>query len=297
MSQSAVFKVAVVGASGYAGGEVLRLLAGHGNAQVTTVCAQASAGDQLIKHQPHLVSLENLKLESADPSQLAKHDVVILALPHGASSQLTNQLEQLAPGLLLLDLGADHRLINQQDWLDYYGADPAEPWVYGLPELVTGWGAGPPKQRSQLIGATRVAVPGCNASAVTLALAPGLASGLLDPQDIVAVLACGTSGAGKALKPHLLASQILNSASPYQVGGIHRHIPEIIQSLSQACPPGADPVSLSFTPTLVPMARGILATITAKPGPAFDLAKLHQPWQAAYGSESFIQLLPEGSWP
>ncbi|MCL1898310.1 MAG: N-acetyl-gamma-glutamyl-phosphate reductase [Micrococcales bacterium] len=291
------FSVAVAGASGYAGGEVLRLLANHPNAQIKTVTANANAGDSLSNHQPHLVSLNHLVLEPTEPAKLAQHEVIFVALPHGASGKLTVELEQLAPHTLIIDLGADHRLVNPDDWAVFYGGEAAEPWTYGLPELVTGWGEAPPKQRSKLPGATRIAVPGCNATAVTLALGPGIAAGYLDPSDLVAVLACGPSGAGKALKPHLLASEILGSTSPYAVGGSHRHIPEIIQSLNQAAPAKAAKPALSFTPTLVPMARGILATVTAKPGPKFDQATLRQPWEVAYQQEPFIQLLPQGTWP
>ena len=289
--------VAVAGASGYAGGEVLRLLANHPFVQIGSVTANTNAGEALIKHQPHLPSLAGRVLEPTNPANLAQHDVVFLALPHGASGQLTAELEQLAPDSLIIDLGADHRLTNPDDWTSYYGGAAAPAWTYGMPELVTGWGQEPSKQRTKLQGAKRIAVPGCNATAVILALAPGIAAGYLDPKDLVAVLACGPSGAGKTLKPHLLASEILGSASPYAVGGSHRHIPEIIQALRQSAPAGALEPSLSFTPTLVPMSRGILATITAKPGNNFDQATLRKPWQLAYGQEPFIQLLPEGSWP
>jgi N-acetyl-gamma-glutamyl-phosphate reductase len=119
---------------------------------------------------------------------------------------------------------------------------------------------------------------------------------MLDPQDLVAVLACGVSGAGKKLAGHLLASEILGAASPYAVGGTHRHIPEIIQNLSKSSPGRAAP-TISFTPTLVPMARGILATVTARPGPQFDPATLRTAWETAYSGEHFVRLLPEGMWP
>ncbi|HSI92705.1 MAG TPA: Asd/ArgC dimerization domain-containing protein, partial [Jiangellaceae bacterium] len=150
------------------------------------------------------------------------------------------------------------------------------------------------KQRAALAGATRIAVPGCNATAVTLALAPGLAAGVIEPTDLVAVLACGTSGAGKVLKPHLLASEIMGSASPYGVGGEHRHVPEIEQNLALAA---GGPVAVSFTPTLVPMARGILATTTARPVRGTDAAAVRAAWAAAYAGEAFVRLLPAGQWP
>jgi N-acetyl-gamma-glutamyl-phosphate reductase len=208
-----------------------------------------------------------------------------------------------------VDLGADHRLEDPADWADSYGGDHPGTWTYGMPEMLTGWcggragvsgtepGRGLPKQRAALAGARRIAVPGCNVTAVTLALAPGIAAGALDTRDLSAVLANGVSGAGKAPKPHLLAAEILGAASPYAVGGTHRHIPEILQNLRLAAPPGTPEPTISFTPTLVPMARGILATVTARPGPAFDPADPLAPWRAAYAGERFVHLLPPGTWP
>jgi len=294
------FSVAVAGASGYAGGEVLRLLAGHPDAQVKTVTASSDqVGDKLIQHQLHLLRYADLTLEPTNLDTLAGHDVVVVGLPHGASAALTEQLEHLKPSPLVMDLGADHRLISPQDWADYYGGPAAAPWTYGMPELLTGWDqTNPPKQRTNLPGANRVAVPGCNATAVTLALAPGIASGWLSPTDLVAVLACGVSGAGKAYKPHLMAAELIGQASPYAVGGSHRHIPEIKQNLLGAMAPGSPgDLTLSFTPTLAPMTRGILATVTAKPGPNFDPDQLTWPWQVAYADEPFVHLLEAGSWP
>ena len=142
--------------------------------------------------------------------------------------------------------------------------------------------------------ARTVAVPGCNVTAVTLALQPGVSGGVVDPGDVVAVLANGYSGAGKSLKPHLLASEGMGTAMPYAVGGSHRHVPEIEQNLRLA---GAEQVRLSLTPTLVPMPRGILATVTAPLAAGTDPAVVRQAWQAAYEEEPFIHLLPEGQWP
>ncbi|HEX5994892.1 MAG TPA: N-acetyl-gamma-glutamyl-phosphate reductase, partial [Jiangellales bacterium] len=198
---------------------------------------------------------------------------------------------ELGDEVLVVDCGADHRLQNAPDWAAFYGGDHAGTWPYGLPELVDRTGA---KQRAALANAQRIAVPGCNVTAVSLALAPGLAAGVIQPDDLVAVLACGTSGAGKTLKPHLLASEIMGSVKPYAVAGAHRHIPEIEQNLSAAA--GA-PISISFTPTLVPMARGILATATARlAGPTVG-SHVREAWEAAYADEPFVHLLPAGQWP
>lgn len=280
--------VAVAGASGYAGGELLRLLLGHPEFEIGAVTAHNSSGSRLGEVHPHLVPLAGRVLEPTTPDLLAGHDAVFLALPHGASGALAAQLPE---GALVVDCGADHRLRDPGAWAEFYGTGHAGAWPYGLPELVLG-GASNGKQRDVLRGARRIAVPGCNVTAVTLALAPGLAAGVIEPDDLVAVLACGTSGAGRAVKPQLLASEVMGAASPYAVGGVHRHIPEIEQNLGLA----ADaPVRLSFTPTLVPMSRGILATVTA--GLAGPAAGLRDAWAAAYDAEPFVHLLPEGQWP
>lgn len=278
--------MAIAGASGYAGGELLRLLLAHPELGVGTVTAHSKAGDRLTAHHPQLIELADRTLAPTTAETLAGHDVVILALPHGASAEIAAQLPD---DVLVLDCGADHRLTDAAAWQRFYGTEHAGSWPYGLPELVHADGH---KQRDALPGARRIAVPGCNVTAVTLALAPGLAAGVVAPDDIVAVLACGPSGAGKSLKPHLLASEILGAATPYAVGGVHRHIPEIQQNLQLAA--GAD-VTLSFTPTLVPMSRGILATVTAKL--TGDAAAARNAWEAAYADEPFVHLLPEGQWP
>jgi len=282
--------VAVSGASGYAGGEILRLLAAHPDIEIRTVTAHANAGQPLIDHQPHLRSLAHLTLQDTTPEILAGHDIVFLALPHGQSGQYTDALGDVP---LVIDAGADHRLTSRDAWDAFYGGDFHEPWAYGVPELPVAPGQ---KQRQNLVGATRIAAPGCNASTVSLSLAPGVAAGVIDPGDIVSVLAVGPSGAGKSLKTNLLASEILGSANPYAVGGTHRHIPEIAQSLAAA---GADPtdVRISFTPVIVPMARGILATSTAPIAPGVTDVQIRDAWAQAYADETFVQLLPEGHFP
>lgn len=291
------YTVAVSGASGYAGGEILRILAAHPDIEIRTVTAHSNAGQPLVRHQPHLRSLAHLTLQDTTPDVLAGHDIVFLALPHGQSGQYTDALGD-AP--LVIDAGADHRLTSQDAWDAFYGGAFHEAWTYGVPELLTATG----KQRENLVGATRIAAPGCNASTVSLSLAPGVAAGVIDPSDIVTVLAVGPSGAGKSLKPHLLGSEILGTANPYAVGGTHRHIPEIRQALAGASGPstgsgtqGADGIRISFTPVIVPMARGILATSTAPIAPGATDAGIRDAWQRAYADETFVQLLPEGEFP
>ena len=296
------YSVAVSGASGYAGGEILRLLASHPDVEIRTVTAHSNAGQKLSEHQPHLRSLAHLTLQDTTPEILSGHDIVFLALPHGQSGQYTDALGDVP---LVIDAGADHRLTSQSAWDSFYGGAFHEPWAYGVPELLVGGGSGGSvKQREHLRGATRIAAPGCNASTVSLSLAPGVAAGVIDPSDIVTVLAVGPSGAGKSLKPHLLGSEILGSANPYAVGGTHRHIPEIRQALAAASGPSTgsgtvdpDGIRISFTPVIVPMARGILATSTAPIAPGATDAQIRDAWQAAYGDETFVQLLPEGSVP
>ncbi|MAT18086.1 MAG: N-acetyl-gamma-glutamyl-phosphate reductase [Leifsonia sp.] len=282
------YSVAVAGASGYAGGELLRLLAGHPDFEIRTVTAHSNAGQPLIAAQPHLRSLAHLTLVETTPETLAGHDVVFLALPHGASGAIT---AQLPADTLVIDCGADHRLESETDWAAFYGGDFFGAWEYGVPELPRHEG---PSQRERLAAARRIAAPGCNASTVALSLAPGIAAGVIEPTDLVSVLAVGPSGAGKSLKTNLLASEILGSANPYAVGGTHRHIPEIQQALRWA---GASEVTLSFTPVLVPMSRGILATSTARLSPGVDAASVRAAWETAYAGEPFVQLLPEGVFP
>jgi N-acetyl-gamma-glutamyl-phosphate reductase len=279
-------KVAVSGASGYAGGEVLRLLLGHPQVEIGAITAHSNAGERLGALQPHLHALADRVLQETSAEVLSGHDVVFLALPHGASGGIAAELEIRSPGTLVVDAGADHRLESATAWQRFYGSDHAGTWPYGLPEL--------PGQRDRLIGASRIAVPGCYPTTSLLALAPGFAAGLLEPGDVVIVAASGTSGAGKSLKPHLLGSEAMGSMSPYGVGGGHRHTPEIEQGLSQAA---GEPVTISFTPTLAPMPRGILATATARYRPGTTADQIRAAWQEAYAQEDFVHLLPEGQWP
>lgn len=286
------YSVAVAGASGYAGGELLRLLAAHPELEVRTVTGHSSAGDPLIRHQPHLRSLAHLTLQPTESTVLDGHDVVFFALPHGASGELTAQLTNVG---LVVDAGADHRLRSSDDWAKFYGGEHHEPWEYGVPELlVRGSDGALGKQREALRGATRIAAPGCNASTVALSLAPGIAAGVIEPGDIVSVLAVGPSGAGKAAKTHLLGAELMGTANPYAVGGTHRHIPEIQQALRGA---GAADPRVSFTPVLVPMSRGILATSTARIAPGVTPAQLRDAWQRAYADETFVHVLPAGEFP
>ncbi|KRC84737.1 N-acetyl-gamma-glutamyl-phosphate reductase [Terrabacter sp. Root85] len=283
-----VIRAAVAGASGYAGGEILRLLLAHPQFEVGAVTAASSAGERLGGVHPHLVPLADRVLEVTTVETLSGHDVVFLALPHGHSGALAAQLPD---SVVVIDCGADFRLESESAWTTFYDTAYAGSWPYGLPELP---GPAGTVARERLAGARRIAVPGCYPTGISLALAPGFAAGLLEAQDVVVVAASGTSGAGKSLKPHLLGSEVMGSMSPYGVGGGHRHTPEIEQNLSRAA---GEPVTVSFTPTLAPMPRGILATCTARLRPGTDPASVRAAWEAAYAAEPFVHVLPEGSWP
>src|SRR3954447_21226202 len=237
-------RVAVAGASGYAGGELLRLLAGHPEFDLVTATAHSQAGTPVTAVHPQLAGLD-LTLAATDPSVLSDADLVFLALPHGQSAALA---AQLPAGVKVVDLGADFRLTDAAQWERYYGGTHAGTWTYGLPEL--------PGQREQIRAADRVATTGCSAAAITLALAPLIASGLASPADVVVVASSGTSGAGRGAKVNLLASEVMGDLSPYKVGA-HQHVPEVKQATGAT--------SLSMTPVLAPMPRGILATVTARP--------------------------------
>jgi N-acetyl-gamma-glutamyl-phosphate reductase len=275
-------RAAVAGASGYAGGEVLRLLLGHPAVEIGALTGNTNAGQRLGGLQPHLAPLADRILEPTTTEVLRGHDVVFLALPHGRSAAVAGQLDE---DVLVVDMGADFRLADAADWERFYGSPHAGTWPYGLPEL--------PGHRTALKGATRIAVPGCYPTAVSLALFPAYAAGLADT-DAVITAASGTSGAGRTLKTSLLGSEVMGSMSPYGVGGGHRHTPEMIQNLSAAA---GERVTVSFTPTLAPMARGILATCSARARAEVTADDVRAAYGKAYAEEPFVRLLPEGQWP
>ncbi len=283
-------RVAVAGASGYAGGELLRLLAGHPDLELGPVAAESNAGRPIGEVHPHLAGVPSLagrRFEAAETVAGAGCDLAFLALPAGQSPRLAGDLGQ---GVGLVDLGPDFRLTDARAWARHYRLPYAGRWMTGLPEL--------PGAREQIRAATRVAVPGCYATAAIVALAPLLAAGLIEPQDIVIVAASGTSGAGRAPKPELLASEVIGAVSAYQAGGTHRHTPEIEQALGEAAARAG--VTVSFTPLLAPMPRGILATCTARLTPARGeraTALLREALAEAYAGEPFVCVLPEGQWP
>jgi N-acetyl-gamma-glutamyl-phosphate reductase len=280
-----VIRVAVAGASGYAGGEILRLLLGHpahtdGRLTLGSVTAAASAGSMLGEHHPHLIPLTQRVVEPTELSVLNGHDVVFLALPHGHSAALA---EQLSPETLIIDCGADFRLTDAAAWERFYGSPHAGSWPYGLPEL--------PGARERLRGARRIAVPGCYPTAALLALLPAVAEDLVEPA-VTVVAVSGTSGAGRAAKTDLLGSEVIGSARAYNIAGAHRHTPEIAQGLRAVTDRD---VTVSFTPVLIPTSRGILATCTART--RAPLSQLRAAYEKTYDAEPFIYLMPEGQLP
>lgn len=285
MQNRGMTSVAVAGASGYAGGEILRMLLGHpayadGRLTIGALTAAASAGSSLSEHHPHLLPLADRVLQPTDVDVLAGHDVVFLGLPHGNSAELA---EQLGADTVVIDCGADFRLTDAAAWERFYGSPYAGSWPYGLPEL--------PGNRDRLRGATRVAVPGCYPTAALLALLPAVAADLVEPA-VTVVAVSGTSGAGKSAKVDLLGSEVIGSARAYNIAGVHRHTPEIAQGLRAVTD---RPVTVSFTPVLIPTSRGILATCTART--SASASEIRAAYEKAYGAEPFIHLLPEGQLP
>ena len=275
------YSVAVAGASGYVGGELIRLIQNHPDLELRTVTAYSNAGNSLSSVHPQFSHL-NLQLSETTARVLNGHDVVFLALPHTESAAIAKDLDAVGT---VLDCGADFRIESSERWEQFYGTNHAGAWMYGLPELTLADGG---KQRGRLPGVERIAVPGCNVTAVTLALAPLVTANLIETDDIVANLTVGTSGAGKSSKVELSNSEMTENLKAYAVGGAHRHIPEILQNLEKA---GAvDPV-VTFTPVLAPVSRGILAVVSVKTKASEQ--KIVEAFESAYSDENFIDLIPE----
>jgi N-acetyl-gamma-glutamyl-phosphate reductase len=271
------FQVAVVGASGYAGGELLRLVAAHPDLEITAVTAHGNAGQRVGDLLPNLRSVAGLTFVETTADAVAGADVVFLAMPHGAAAKFVVDLSETQR---IVDLGSDFRLTDRNAHARYYGGEYSTAWTYGLPEL--------PGQRALIAGSSRVANTGCHAVAAILALAPLVAAGVIEADDVVVVSASGTSGAGRAAMTHLLGSEVMGDLSAYKVGA-HRHTPEIKQA--------SGATSVTMVPVLAPMPRGILASVTAKPTNSVTAADVHAVLAAAYADEPFVHVLPEGQQP
>lgn len=277
-------KVAIVGASGYAGAELARIIENHQELDLVTVTANSQVGARLGDFAT-VTRFADLKFVETSKATLSGHDVVFLALPHTKSAEVASYLPE---DVLVIDCGADFRLRSKADYEKFYGVNHPGTWLYAMPELLLGAGI---KQREMIPGAKRLAVPGCNAMAVTLALAPVVAAGLVEVDDLVSTLSVGTSGAGRNA---LVNNQLFQSAHPYQLGGVHRHIPEIIQNLQQFT---ENQVRLTFTPVLVPMFRGIVAVSSARIKKSASTSDVLSAFQSAYQDEGFVELLDVGHYP
>ena len=274
-------KTAIVGASGYAGTELLRLLLEHPKFEVSVITAHSNAGELISSVAPQLSKLGDRRFEKFDLTKVNACEIVFLALPHGESATLIAQLD---PSIKIVDLGADFRLTSANQWIKYYGGAHAGTWTYGLPEL--------PGKRDQIKKATRVANPGCYATSISLAIAPALV--LVDSSDIVVVAASGTTGAGRSAKVNLIGSEVMGSLSSYKFGGVHQHTPEIEEALTQVA--GSE-VKISFTPILAPMPRGILSTVTAKLTAGATTESMHELYTKSYINDEFVTVLPLGQMP
>ncbi len=274
-------KTAIVGASGYAGTELLRLLLEHPHFEPTVITAHSNAGELISSVAPQLAQLGDRRFESFDLVKVNACELVFLALPHGESADLIAQLD---PNLKIVDLGADFRLSSAEKWIQYYGGTHAGTWTYGLPEL--------PGKRAVIAKSNRVSNPGCYATSISLAIAPAL--GLVETRDIVVVAASGTTGAGRSAKINLIASEVTGSLSSYKFGGVHQHTPEVEEALTHiAC----SEVKISFTPILAPMPRGILSTVTAKLTSVATTETMHALYTKAYAQDEFVTVLPLGQMP
>ena len=274
-------KCAVIGASGYAGGELLRLLLGQDSFEIAYLAAGSNAGEQVGQIHPHLAPIASQVFEPISIERMNECELLFFALPHGQSAQWVSSV---STDSFVVDLGADFRLKSPDAWRKYYGGDHAGSWVYGLPEIHG--------TRAKVQSSKRVANPGCYATAISLGIAPLVADGLIDSSDVTVVAASGTTGAGRSAKVNLLASEVSGNMSSYKFGGVHQHIPEIEETLSEVA---SREVKCSFTPILAPMPRGILATVTAK-SLAGSEGDLVDSMKRYFSNETFIEIL-ENSMP
>lgn len=274
-------KTAVIGASGYAGGELLRLLSIHPYLQVTQVSAHSNAGELITSVHPHLTTHQGEKFQSFDSLNFEEIDVAFIALPHGQSAAIVDKFSHKTK---IVDLGADFRLIDSNQWSKYYDGSHAGSWIYGLPEI--------PGSRKSISNAARVANPGCYATSIITGVLPALDA--IDSSDIVVVAASGTTGAGRSAKINLIASEVMGSLTSYKFGGVHQHTPEVEQALGSVA---GKEVKISFTPILAPMPRGILSTITARLSKSINTEQIHSLYSSFYKEDYFVDVLPIGQLP
>ncbi len=278
-------RIAILGASGYTGAELLRLLIPHQNVQICALTAEKNAGQPLAAVLPHLRGYGLPDLCKIDAVDFKGIDVVFCALPHGTTQEVVAALPR---NLKIIDLSADFRLADIESYATWYGHQHRAPAlqaeaVYGLTEI----------NRATIAGARLIANPGCYPTASQLPLIPLLRAGLIEPDDIIIDAKSGVSGAGRELKQGNLFCETAEGMQAYGVAG-HRHAPEIEAGLSQAA---GHSVVVNFTPHLVPMSRGIFASLYVRLKGGTTITTLRSCWQAQYGKEPFIEILPEGQWP
>ena len=274
-------KTAVIGASGYAGGELLRLLATHPHLLVTQVSAHSNAGELITSVHPHLTTYQNQKFVAIEEVNFDQVDVVFIALPHGQSASVVKNIPSHTK---VIDLGADFRLSDSAQWDKYYDGEHAGVWTYGLPEI--------PGQRGKISKSVQVSNPGCYATSIITGLLPAL--DFIDVSDVVVVAASGTTGAGRSAKINLIASEVMGSLTSYKFGGVHQHTPEVEQELSNVS--GKD-VKISFTPILAPMPRGILTTISARSNTNISTEQVNALYAKFYEADYFVDVLQVGQLP
>ena len=283
-----MIKVGIVGGTGYTGAELLRILVGHPEVELSVITSRGEAGTPVAALFPHLRGVLDLHFSGPDTNALGDCDLVFFATPNGTAMGMAPDL--LARGARLIDLAADFRLTDPAVWETWYGMPHACPElldeaVYGLPEL----------NRESVRGARLVANPGCYPTAVTLGFVPLVESGLIDPGWLIADCKSGTSGAGRKASTGLLMAEVGESFKAYSVGG-HRHAPEIALNLRRFA--GTD-VNLTFVPHLVPMIRGIEATLYSRPPGGADPGSdaLEAVLRRRYSGEPFVDVLPTGEHP
>lgn len=283
--------VAVIGGSGYTGAELLRLLHGHPEVEVAAVCAQRNAGARLDQVFPQFAGVSDATLEAFDAEAVASRaEVAFTGLPHGQSASAVAALR--AAGAMVIDLSADFRLRDAEVYRSWYGSGAEHPAAELLGEAVYGL---PERYRDAIREAGLVACPGCYPTSAILAAAPLLAAGVIEPSGLVVDAKSGVSGAGRGATRTTHFAEVGEGVRAYKLAGLHRHTPEMEQELSAA---RGGAVSLTFTPHLVPMSRGILTCVYARPGdPGRPAADYGEVLQAAYRDEPFVTVLGNDALP
>ncbi len=266
----------VIGASGYAGGELLRLIDSHPKLKFKSAIAHSKANTAIALEHPFLIGKYDQNFEEFNAQNIQTTDLVFIALPHGESAGLVSQLK---PGTKMVDLGADFRLKDSDQWSKYYTGDYAGSWTYGLPEIEG--------NKEKISNSDQVANPGCYATAIALAFAPLIKHDVIDLNYLTVVAASGTTGAGKKPQQSILASEVMGSLSNYKLNGSHQHIPEIEQTLSQI---NYKDVVLSFNPILAPMPRGILANCISKIKIGISKNEIVDIFNRYYKGQPFVQV-------